>query len=86
MSGRGADPLAATRRALASGRARRLREALGFTQADLARIARIPASEIARWESGETRPLDQDALRYRKAFQTLARRARLRRKKPRTGA
>lgn len=44
------------RRAVVEGRLRRVREAAGLTQADIARAVGTTASAVSRWEAGRRRP------------------------------
>lgn len=59
------------RAAAASGRGRRLREAAGLTQGELAGLIGIDPSCVSRWEAGLRRPRGGWALRYARALRVL---------------
>lgn len=63
--------LAARRR---TGRARQIREAAGYTQADLAVLMGITASAVSRLESGGRQPRADTLLRWDKALRELEQR------------
>lgn len=59
-----APSLALVRRLLASGEARRVREAAGLSRADIARDLGVDESTVQRWEVGVRSPRAEVALRY----------------------
>lgn len=59
-----------------SGAARRIREAAGVSQRELAEVVEVAPSTLARWERGETRPRGASSVRYAEALTTLERAAR----------
>jgi transcriptional regulator with XRE-family HTH domain len=59
---------ARARRRRLGGRIAGLRNARGWTQAELARHLRIPPSRLSRIESGQTDPLFRDLIPLRQVF------------------
>lgn len=47
-----------------------LREALGLSQEDLAKIVEVQQSSVARWEAGISAPRDKHKLRLAEALHT----------------
>jgi transcriptional regulator with XRE-family HTH domain len=64
--------LTEARDAARSGRARRIRELAGITQAELGTAVGVDGSTIHRWEHGTRRPSGAPALAYARALQTLS--------------
>jgi transcriptional regulator with XRE-family HTH domain len=64
--------LTEVRDAARSGRARRIRELAGVTQAELGTAVGVDGSTIHRWERGSRRPSGAPALAYAKALKTLS--------------
>jgi DNA-binding transcriptional regulator YiaG len=56
--------LAATRRLLRSGEARRIRLDAGLSQTEIARSVGVTAGAVSRWETGSRRPVGEAAVRY----------------------
>jgi DNA-binding transcriptional regulator YiaG len=54
---------------------RRIREALGITQRELAEVLGVERATYTRWELGSRTPRGTDAERYRQLLQRLAREA-----------
>lgn len=65
------DELAEIRRLVASGEARRIREAAHIRGAELARHIKASQSAVSRWESGERLPTGEMAVRYLRVLRTL---------------
>jgi transcriptional regulator with XRE-family HTH domain len=63
------DLLRARRSAVERGR--RVREAAGLSQRDLADELGVSEATISRWESNVTRPRRADALRYRRLLDKI---------------
>lgn len=59
-----APSLALVRRLLASGEARRVREAAGLSRADIARDLGVDESTVQRWEAGARSPRAEVGLKY----------------------
>lgn len=68
------DLLIEVRAAVRSGRARRLRELSGLSQAEVAQIAGVSEPAISRWEAGERRPTGEHALAYGRTLRQIAKR------------
>jgi DNA-binding XRE family transcriptional regulator len=66
--------LASTRELARSGRAAELRRAAGVSLRDVARAVGVDDSTIWRWETGQSRPRADAALRYGQVLHELARR------------
>ncbi len=60
------------RLAAGSGRGKRLREAAGLNQSDLARLASVSPAAVNRWEAGERVPTGPSAIAYAKALRAIA--------------
>jgi DNA-binding transcriptional regulator YiaG len=58
------EQLVLVRELAASGEARRIRQAAGLSQADLARACSVSAPAISRWEAGSRIPRGEAARRY----------------------
>lgn len=56
--------VARIRRMLASGEARRQREAAGISQTETSEVVGVTAATVCRWESGERVPSAAHALAY----------------------
>jgi transcriptional regulator with XRE-family HTH domain len=73
-----APPLADTlliveaRDAAASGRGRRLRQAAGLSQPELAAAVGVSTPLVSRWEAGARRPRGNSAIRYAQLLRALA--------------
>ena len=65
--------VARVRSLFASGDARRLRESASLSLEDVARAVGVNRSSIYRWESGETRPSRDEAIRAGALFAALKR-------------
>ena len=63
--------LVEVRTAVASGRAARIRELAGLSQAELAELVGVTPAAISRWEAGERRPTGERALAYAKALRRV---------------
>jgi DNA-binding transcriptional regulator YiaG len=61
------------RDAARSGRAARLRIAVGLSQAELAAAIGVTAACISRWEHGERKPRGVAAVEYGRVLRELAR-------------
>lgn len=64
--------LAAVRRRVESGEARRLREASGITGPEMAAAVGVGTPTLWRWENGQRRPRGAAALRYGELLEQLA--------------
>lgn len=60
------------RAAVKSGRAARVRELAGLSQADVAQLVGVTPAAISRWESGERRPTGDPAVAYGRALRRIA--------------
>lgn len=65
--------VAETRAALASGRARALREAAGIAQAEFAATLGVARSAVSQWEAGKRTPGAEHALAYGRLLEKLTR-------------
>lgn len=66
------DLLIEVRQATASGRAARLRELSGLSQAEIAELVGVTAACVSRWEAGDRRPTGKQALNYGRALRQIA--------------
>jgi len=65
--------LQAARRAGASGSARRIRQAAGLSQAEVAAVLGVAQTTVASWETGRRVPRGPAAVRYGRLLEELAR-------------
>ncbi len=68
------DLLIEVRAAVRSGRARRIRELSGLSQAEVAQLAGVSEPAISRWEAGDRRPTGKHALAYGRTLRRIAER------------
>jgi len=66
-----AQRLAELRRLCVSGEARRIREASGLSQPEVAGVVGVVPSAISRWERGERRPSGRPALAYARLLEAV---------------
>jgi transcriptional regulator with XRE-family HTH domain len=64
--------LVEARKAATSSEGRRLREAAGLTQGELAFLIGMNPSAVSRWEAGLRRPRGHGALRWARALRIFA--------------
>ena len=64
--------LAKVRSAVRTGTARRVRQAAGITQPEIAADVRVSAAAISRWEAGARTPRGAAALRYLRVLERLS--------------
>jgi len=64
--------LAKVRAAAKTGSARRVRQAAGITQPEIAADVRVSAAAISRWEAGARAPRGAAALRYLRVLEQLS--------------
>jgi transcriptional regulator with XRE-family HTH domain len=60
------------RTAAGSGRGRRIRQAAGLSQAELAAVVGVSPVAISRWEAGDRRPHGAAAIAYARLLRELA--------------
>lgn len=60
------------RAAVNSGRAARIRELAGLSQAEIAELVGVTPAAISRWEAGERRPTGDRAIAYGRALRRIA--------------
>jgi transcriptional regulator with XRE-family HTH domain len=65
------EALLSARNAAADGTGRRLREAAGLTQGELAGLIGMDQSQLSRWEAGLRRPRGPAAIRWARALRVL---------------
>jgi DNA-binding transcriptional regulator YiaG len=63
--------LVRARRAVEDGSARRIREAAGLSQSEVARICGVTPAAVARWEQNERRPRGAAAIVYARLLNDL---------------
>ncbi len=59
------------RQAIATGRAKRVRELSGLSMSELARRVGVRPATVSRWESGHRRPAGDAALAYGRALREI---------------
>jgi transcriptional regulator with XRE-family HTH domain len=69
--------IADAREHAATGSGRRIREAAGYTIAEVAALVGISVASLSRWEKGEQRPRTKAAIRWADALARMERRGRV---------
>jgi transcriptional regulator with XRE-family HTH domain len=65
------DLLIEVRAAINSGRAARVRELAGLSQAEVAELVGVTPATISRWEAAERRPTGERALAYGRVLRQI---------------
>ena len=60
------------RAAAGNGRAARIRELAGLSQAEVADLIGVTPAAISRWEAGERRPTGERAVAYGRVLRQIA--------------
>jgi transcriptional regulator with XRE-family HTH domain len=71
MAERELELLIEVRTAVQSGRAARVRELAGLSQAEVAALVGVTPAAISRWEAGERRPTGERALAYGRVLRRI---------------
>ena len=71
MSAEDLQLLIEVRQAIATGRAARVRELAGLSQAEVASLVGVTPAAVSRWEAGIRRPTGGQALAYARALRQI---------------